>query len=150
MGMFEYSNLPPGLSQDNIEKDLITKGFYQMPQHEGSSLINSATSQVLNTSSIDVKIKEIGYVLQVLNNITDFEITYFDPRRLTYRFSMIYEGYRYSMDIDDETLRCAPVEYIVNEITEILQNFINSDPEYLMENENEQAMLDAAMDYGFV
>lgn len=116
----------------------------------GASLDDLLENRASKTSSIDVKIKEIGYVLQVLSDITDFEITYFDPRRLTYRFSMIYEGYRYSMDIDDEMMRCAPVECIVNEITELLQNFNNSDPEYLMENENEQAMLDAAMDYGFV
>lgn len=123
---------------------------YINSQLEGSSVIDSAISQVFGTSPTEMKLKEIGYLLEKHNGVTNFE-SYFDPRCLVFKYRAQYDGFDYYGAIPDEALRNKPVTTIVNEIFRmIMLELVDEDPEYKFENENEQAMLDAAMDYGFV
>ena len=123
---------------------------YINTQLQGSSVIDTAIAQVFNRSPIDMKLNEIGWLLEQYSNILDFEY-YLDVRSLTYKYRVSYDGDIYHGIIVDEFLRNVPVVDIVKEITRlVMTELVQHDPEYFFENENEQAMLDAAMDYGFV
>lgn len=149
MGLFDYVNLPPGLSQHNIEKDLITKGFYQIPNLQGSAVIDSAIAQVFGANQIDMKMKEIGYVLNRYHSM-DFDY-FFNPRSLTYDFQVLFDNIRYHGAIPDAVVRNESVESIIKTITDIVLNETNHiDPEWICESENEQAFCDAAYDYELI
>lgn len=124
---------------------------YINSQLQGSSVIDDAIAQVFGASPIDIKLKEIGYLLETQNGILNFEY-YFDPRCLVYKYRASYDDYEYYGVITDEVLRHKLTGIIVQEIVRdiIFKPIYDGDPEYRFENENEQAMLDAAMDYGFI
>lgn len=117
---------------------------------KGSSVIDTAISQVFGANPIDMKLKEIGYLLEKHCNIVKFEY-YFDVVCLTYNYKASFYGDICYGAITDEMLRNTPVECIVKEIAnQVMTELAGVDPEYMFANENEQAMLDAARDYGFV
>jgi hypothetical protein len=97
----------------------------------------------------DAKLEALRCLLDKheLFNFTSF----FDPRSLTYKYRVKYEGKHHYGEFTDEVLRYEAVEYIAYEIVKLIsQELIINDPENMFKNENEQAMLDAAMDYGLI
>ena len=123
---------------------------YINTQLQGSAIIDSAISQVFGTNPTEMKLKEIGYLLEKHSNILYFDY-YLDMRSLSYKYRVTFDGNIHYGVIIDEVLRCVPVLDIVEEITRlVMSEIIQIDPEYIFENENEQAFLDAARDYGFV
>lgn len=122
---------------------------YISNQLKGSSAVDSAISQVFGINPTEMKLKEIKYFLDE-SGMLNFK-SMFDPRSLTHNYCVTYEGNHYYGVISDEAMRYADTKDIVGGIAKLVMlELINPDPEYQFENENEQAMLDAAMDYGFV
>lgn len=122
---------------------------YINQQLQGSSVIDNAIAQVFSTNPIDMKLKEIGYLLDKDYGL-DFKYM-FEPRSLAYHFQVSYDGVNYEGAIPDLVLKCESVDNIIKTIMDmILTESTQIDPEWISDNENEQAMLDAAMDYGFV
>lgn len=97
----------------------------------------------------EYKLKTLEKVLSVAG-MKSFEYCY-SPKALGYKCRMSYEGFNYDCFLQSATLRNASIFDIANQIIELVTlEQIDGDPEYELENENEQAMLDAARDYGFV
>lgn len=120
-----------------------------MNQLYGSSVHNILNQRASVRNPIDIKLKEIKYFLDE-SGMLNFK-SMFDPRSLTHNYCVIYEGNHYYGVISDEAMRYADTKDIVSGIAKLVMlNLINPDPEYQFENENEQAFLDAAHDYGFI
>lgn len=113
-----------------------------------NQLYGSIALNILNP--IEKKLNEIGWLLKKDYEILNFKY-YYNVGTLAFNCQVWFEANIHYFTIDEDTLRNIPVEYLVIEIAKyVLTRPIAIDPEYQFENENEQAMLDAAMDYGFV
>jgi len=126
---------------------------YINSQLQGSSIIDTAISQIFNTSPIDMKIQEIEYLLD-REHCMSFACI-FDPRSMNFNFRVEFGEERYTGAIPDAVMRSEPAPIIVNSIIDMVWDakvraFNQIDPEWIVDNENKQAFLDAAMDYGFV
>lgn len=120
-----------------------------MNQLYGSSAHNILNQRASVRNPIDMKLEAIGHMLDE-SDILNFRTSY-DPRRMIYNYRVKYEGNYYYDAISEEVMRYADTKDIVAGIAKLIMfELSNPDPEYQFENENEQAMLDAAMDYGFI
>lgn len=119
-----------------------------MNQLYGSSA-NDILNQRASNKNPNSKLDEINHMLDE-SGILNFR-TSFDVKSMVFNYRVKYEGSYYYGVISSEAMMYADTRDIVAGIAKLVMlELINPDPEYQFENENEQAMLDAAMDYGFV
>lgn len=122
--------------------------YFMSDTLKDSSVIDAAITQVFGANSIDMKFKEIGYLLERDFNILNFKC-HFDIRALEFHCQVSFEGHSHYLTITEKSMRYEPVTCLVREIVDcVIVKPV--DLECVFENENEQAMLDAARDYGFV
>lgn len=119
-----------------------------MNQLYGASAYNILNQRASVKNPIN-KFEAIGRMLDE-SGILNFT-TSFDPKCMVHNYRVKYEGIHYYGVISDEAMMYADTKDIVAGIAKLIMlELVNPDPEFQFENENEQAMLDAAMDYGFV
>lgn len=120
-----------------------------MNQLYGSITQNIFNQRASSKIPMDVKLVAIERMLDE-SGILNFR-TSFDPKRMVINYRVKYEGNHYYGVISDEAIRCVNTKDIVAGIVKLIMfELINPDPECQFENENEQAMLDAGRDYGFI
>lgn len=110
-------------------------------------------NNLYGSSVIDMKLKKIKYLLYATNGMS-FDY-FFDPTDLTYKIQVLFDDCCYHGAITEAFVRNEPVHIIVNSILDTIRDtqvmaYNQIDPEWVAENENEQAFLDAGMDYGVI